>query len=77
VAPDLVVEVLSPDDRWPAVQAKVAEYLEAGVLEVLVLDPEGRRAFLFSAERAPAVVTEGEEVELLGEFRKVVGSFFE
>ena len=28
--PDLVVEVLSPSDRWPKVLAKVAEYLDAG-----------------------------------------------
>lgn len=31
VAPELVFEVLSPDDRWREVLAKVAEYLKAGV----------------------------------------------
>ena len=36
--PDLVVEVLSPSDRWPKVLAKVAEYLDAGTTVVLVLD---------------------------------------
>ena len=38
VAPELVVEVRSPDDRWPALQAKVAESLAVGVLIVCVLD---------------------------------------
>ncbi len=42
VAPDLVIEVLSPHDRWNRVLAKVAEYLEAGVAVVGVLDPDGR-----------------------------------
>lgn len=38
VAPDLVIEVLSPSDRWPKVLAKVAEYLDAGTAIVVVLD---------------------------------------
>ena len=38
--PDLVAEVLSPSDRWPAVLSKVAEYLAAEVQVVLVIDPE-------------------------------------
>ena len=38
IPPDLVVEVLSPSDRWPKVLAKVAEYLDAGSTAVLVLD---------------------------------------
>ena len=38
--PDLVAEVLSPSDRWPAVLSKVAEYLSADVQVVLVIDPE-------------------------------------
>ncbi len=34
-APDLAVEVLSPDDRPPEVAAKVADYLRAGTRAVL------------------------------------------
>jgi Uma2 family endonuclease len=37
--PELVVEVRSPNDTGPAVQAKVDEYLAAGVLVVWVADP--------------------------------------
>ncbi|MFO0951430.1 MAG: Uma2 family endonuclease [Isosphaeraceae bacterium] len=47
VAPDLVVEVLSPSDRWPRVLVKVGEYLDAGTRLVLVLDDDERRAHLF------------------------------
>jgi Uma2 family endonuclease len=41
-APDLAVEVLSPDDRPGEVAPKVADYLRAGTLAVWVVDPESR-----------------------------------
>src|SRR5688572_15728453 len=40
IAPDVAVEVLSEDDRWPRLLRKIGEYLKAGVLAVCVLDPE-------------------------------------
>ena len=52
VMPELVVEVISPSDRWPKVLAKVAESLEAGVSAVAVLDPERRTVHL--SERGSA-----------------------
>jgi Uma2 family endonuclease len=42
-APDVAVEVVSPSDSYSEVEGKVAEWLEAGALVVVVLDP-GRRA---------------------------------
>src|SRR5262245_14716216 len=53
VAPELVVEVLSPDDRWKEVQVKVADYFSAGVSAVWVVDPRKRRVLAY---RSPAVV---------------------
>ena len=44
LAPDLVVEVLSPDDRPGEVLAKIGEWLDAGVRLVWVLDPEAAQA---------------------------------
>ena len=41
-APDLAVEVLSPDDRPGYVREKVAEWLEAGTVAVWVVDPRER-----------------------------------
>jgi len=49
VAPDLVVEVLSPSDRGQRVLDKVGEYLDAGVRLVWVIDPEERRAVVYRA----------------------------
>jgi Uma2 family endonuclease len=42
VAPELVVEVLSPDDRPGEVRTKLTEYFEAGVKVVWMADPEER-----------------------------------
>ena len=43
-APDLAVEVLSPDDRPGEVLEKVADWLKAGTRLVWVIDPERRSA---------------------------------
>lgn len=42
VAPELVVEVRSPEDRWSEIQEKLAEYFSIGVGRVWVLDPKAR-----------------------------------
>jgi Uma2 family endonuclease len=39
-APNLVVEVKSPGNRWAELQEKAQEYLRAGVDIVLLIDPE-------------------------------------
>jgi len=44
LAPDLAVEILSPDDRRREVLEKVGEFLDAGTRLVWVLDPEERSA---------------------------------
>jgi Uma2 family endonuclease len=80
VPPDLVFEVLSPDDRWPKVLAKVAEYLNAGVAVVGVLDPDSRTLHLYEGDRPVRILTENDELTLpalLGDFRTVVRSFLD
>ena len=47
LAPDLAVEVLSPDDRTRDILDKVGEYLQAGTRLVWVIDPERRGAVLY------------------------------
>jgi Uma2 family endonuclease len=44
MAPDLVVEVVSPNDRATEIQSKVEHWLEAGVLVVWVLYPATKSA---------------------------------
>ncbi len=67
-APDLVVEVLSPDDRPRQVMDKVGEYLEAGTRLVWVIAPRPGRATVYrsltdvSDLRLPDGVLDGEDV---------------
>jgi Uma2 family endonuclease len=80
VAPDLVVEVLSPSDRWPKVLSKVAEYLDAGTTVVLVLDDQRRMAHVYRADGTTRILAAAEDLEipeLFGDFRVRVGRFFE
>jgi Uma2 family endonuclease len=47
MAPDLVAEILSPDNRPGEVLAKVGEWLDAGVRLVWVIDPDRRVATVY------------------------------
>lgn len=47
LAPDLAVEVVSPNDLYYEVEAKVAEYLDAGVQMVWLINPVGRNVRVF------------------------------
>lgn len=60
LAPDLVVEVLSPDDRPGETLAKVGDWLEAGVRLVWVIDAERRLARVYRLEGTESVVSERE-----------------
>jgi Uma2 family endonuclease len=50
MAPDLAVEVLSPDDRPRAISEKVAAWLAAGAALVWVVDPERKDARVHRAD---------------------------
>jgi len=52
-APDLAVEVLSPDDSRSATSKKVAAWLAHGAREVWVVDPKRRTLTLHTADAAP------------------------
>ena len=53
-APDLSVEVLSPDDRPPEIRAKIMEYLGRGTPIVVVVDPGGQ---IVTVHRSPSQAT--------------------
>ncbi len=59
LAPDLVVEVLSPDDRPGEVLAKVADWLNAGSRLVWVVDPAHRRARVYRADGSESLIGDG------------------
>jgi len=62
MAPDLVAEILSPDDRPGELLAKVGEWLDAGVRLVWVIDPERRVATAYDANGDVATVASDSSV---------------
>ncbi len=77
---DLIVEVRSPSDRWSKMVQKAAEYLAAGVLIVMVLDPDTKSAHVFHADQPTRVLGPDETLtfpDLLPDFAVRVGSIFE
>ena len=67
LAPDLVVEVLSPDDRPREIQVKVGHWLAAGSLLVWVVDPRRATTHVYRADGTeefvgPDGTLDGEEV---------------
>jgi Uma2 family endonuclease len=79
VVPELIFEVLSPSDRWPDVLHKVAEYLEAGVSVVVVLDGTHQSADIYALDIHRTLGPEEELAmpEILAGFRIAVRRFFE
>jgi Uma2 family endonuclease len=78
--PELVVEVRSATDRWREILDKVSEYLNAGVLVVVILDSGPQVGQVFSADDPPRTLTTEEELVLPGvldDFRVRVGRFFD
>jgi len=61
-APDLAVEVISPNDRYTDVDEKVADWLEAGTLVVVVVNPRNRTV---KVHRSPNDITTLEESDSL------------
>jgi Uma2 family endonuclease len=80
VPPEIVFEVLSPDDRWPKVLAKVVEYLEASVLFVCVVNPRKSTIHLYRPDEPDIILGPDDEFtvpEILGDYRVPVRRFFE
>lgn len=65
VAPELVVEIMSPTDRWQDVRQKIEEYFSAGVIWVWVVEPENRTVLVYDSPTEARKFIEGES--LLGE----------
>ena len=61
--PDLIVEVLSPNDRPGQILAKVADWLSAGSTLVWVIDPDRRIARIYRADSTETTIGEREQLE--------------
>ena len=79
VAPELVVEVLSPDDRWSELMEKLEDYFAAGVDRVWVVDPRVRKIFAYRSPTQVETFSAGETLrdqELLPGFELALGELF-
>ncbi len=47
VAPELIIEILSPYDRWSQMRRKLRDYFDAGVQVVLVVEPDTKTIVAF------------------------------
>jgi Uma2 family endonuclease len=73
--PDLVVEVRSKNDSLPALQRKAADYLQAGVIVVWVVDPINRNVVEHRSGVEPRTWTESDTLtveDVISGFRLAV-----
>lgn len=49
VAPELVIEILSPGDRWQDVRQKLEDYFSIGVDQVWIVEPENRTVLAYTS----------------------------
>ena len=64
-APDLVVEIISPTDRWQTVRDKLEEYFAIGVQRVWIVEPDTRAVLVYRSVTEMSKLGEGDT--LLGE----------
>jgi Uma2 family endonuclease len=79
-SPDLVVEVLSPNDRRSEVREKIDDYLTHGVVVVLVVDPDVKVVTVHRRLTVPATLHGSDELDLddvVSGFRCAVSEIFE
>jgi Uma2 family endonuclease len=79
IAPDLVVEVISPNELFEAVAIKVNEYLAAGVPLVWVIDTATRKVYVYRREGRGEILADTDELsgeEIVNGFRCRVADLF-
>ena len=69
--PVIVVEIKSPDDTFDDIIDRCFEYQELGVPNVLVMDPDKRRAWIF--EHGALQILSGDSASLLLPDRPAIG----
>lgn len=62
-APDLAVEVVSPNDRFSEVEEKVEDWIAAGTRMVLIVNPRGKNVTVRLPDKRVTILTEGETID--------------
>ena len=48
-APELIIEIISPTDRWSAMRQKIDEYFDIGVERVWIVEPGDQTVLVYRA----------------------------
>ncbi|MCA9950858.1 MAG: Uma2 family endonuclease [Anaerolineales bacterium] len=79
VAPELVVEIMSPYDRWSEIRRKLRDYFDAGVRVVLVVEPDTKSVAAFRST-TDSVEFEGDDIltveDVLPDFKLSLADIF-
>lgn len=62
IAPDLAIEVISPNDVLEKVTSKIEDYFAAGVLQVWLISLRGRTVSIYDSTTKVTILTENEEL---------------
>ena len=79
IAPEIVVEVRSPEDRRGKLRDKIAEYLAAGVLVVCVAEPLRSTVTVYTANQDPKELSGDDPLtfpQILPGFSVPISAFF-
>lgn len=80
IAPDLAVEIVSPNDLFEKVISKVQEYFAAGVQQVWLISPEHQTVTIYRSPTELTILTVDKELtsdELLPGFRCPISELFQ
>ncbi len=79
MAPDLAVEIISPNDLYERVISKVEEYLAAGVRQVWLISPEHKTVTIYDSPTHTTILMDTDDLvseELLPGFRCQIADLF-
>ena len=79
LAPDLAVEIVSPNDLYEEVDRKIEEYISAGVRLVWIISPQNHTARVYRLNGSSISLREDDELDgedVLPGFRCRVGDIF-
>lgn len=80
IAPDLAVEVVSPNDLHEEVEAKIRAYFDAGVKQVWKVSPQFQTITIYDSPTKTTILQSGDELTspaLLPGFRCPVAAVFQ
>ncbi|NKQ36537.1 MAG: Uma2 family endonuclease [Chloroflexi bacterium] len=79
IAPELAVEVVSPNDRWAELHDKIEEYFAMGIDRVWVVEPKRQQIRVYSSPVSMTVVSRNEVLRgegVLADFALPVSDLF-